>query len=1593
MRTARPCFTYTATSSGADTVVASALGGASFGGSVTWLEAVTQVSTSAILGRFYAAAGPKDGKFRITSSATPLWNQTFPMINFNPPTGTVPGNTSGVNRNTRPMTNVITDANGTFAGTIVAEGNGFKAGLGTLQAFEAVFTGTLQVQSAGDAVFSITSDDGFIFSIGNGATRVSGPMLNDIGTVPFSGFPVMGAYNIDTPPIAHQIVVHFPGPGVYPYELDYAQTEILPMVLMMSMVAAPGAGVPQTSSIQLSPITVPATPVGQTVTVTAKVADAAGTPQAGVDVALIIGGANPGQSNATTDAAGIATFPLTGVYQGKDTIQAMASVAGAATGSNQVVLTWTPVGSFEDTPVTTGGLEGGLIAFPQSQITLTSSTVIRVATGVTSGTLEYWPASDPAQVHVLNPNVSASINAIIGTFDPTLVPNGEYVIRLIATTTAGLTQAQYIYVRAIGDNKIGRVMTTVTDFTVPLAGIPITIGRTYDSLERFGSRDFGNGWSLAVGGPKLEVNSRGDVSFTIGGRRMTYFLSPVSSGFPFFNVLLPKYVPEAGYFGTLTADGCGLLMASLTGFFCFPDPSTLYKPTLYTYTDPTGVRYVMGADGSLKSITDLSGNTLTFTPNGITSSAGNVNVPFVRDPQGRITLITDPAGKQYQYTYDANGDLIAVDLPQIVPNIEYGYAGHQLISEKDPRGKTAVTEYYADGRLRFLTDAANQLWEYLYDTNNRITTVVNPGFSRSSRDITQTDAIGNVIRREDGFGRKHTYTYDANRNMLTSTDPQGFITRYEYDAKGFRTLLKDPLLNEWKATYNAFGGPTKVTNPEGFSQDVTYDSAFRIATITDSLGQVATFTYTAQGLPATMVDARGNTSRYTYDARGNRTEYFDPLDRKTTTDYDPMGRVIRVIDPRLKETEYEYDDLGRRTLMRDHDGGETRYEYDEAGNKTAEVDARNKRTEFQYDAVNRLEKITYPDTAVRQFTNDFWGHKLTDTDPVGRVTRNDYNLAGELFRVFQAFGTSEQAMTEYTYWPNGWKKTEKDPRGKITSYEYFETGWLKSVRDPLGRVIEYGYNGKGEQESMKDAKLRTTTYGYDARGRQTSINTPDGKSVIRTYDGLGLVLTVKDEENRVTTFEYDAASQLRAVIDALTQRTEYTYDDTGNKLTQKDARTNTTSYEYDNLNRRTKRTLPGGQFETNTYDAVGNMLTRTDFNGRTTTFQYDPLNRLERKTPDPVFVALPIEFTYFADGLRKSMIDVSGTSNYTYTGRAQLKTKATPQGTLTYTYDLGGNVTKAVSSNANGTNVSYAWDDANQLDSVTDNFTGATTAVDFDETGNLKTTLYANGVLHTFGYDIRDRVSNLAVTKGGVLASYAYTHYDTGRQKDVTEDSGRKSSYTYDALYRLLNEDITGAGANNGALNYGLDPVGNRLSLLSTLAVLPSQAFTYDTNDRISGDTFDANGNTTTSNGHSYFYDFEDRLTFQDSSVQNVYDGDGNRVARIEGGTMVRYLIDDLNPTGWAQVAEETSGGLVIAQYTHGPMRISQRRPAGGTWQVRHYGYDGGGSVRQLFNDAGTLTDTYDYDAFAKPSSIRDRPSTSTNTAGNSSMRRSVCTI
>jgi RHS repeat-associated protein len=155
------------------------------------------------------------------------------------------------------------------------------------------------------------------------------------------------------------------------------------------------------------------------------------------------------------------------------------------------------------------------------------------------------------------------------------------------------------------------------------------------------------------------------------------------------------------------------------------------------------------------------------------------------------------------------------------------------------------------------------------------------------------------------------------------------------------------------------------------------------------------------------------------------------------------------------------------------------------------------------------------------------------------------------------------------------------------------------------------------------------------------------------------------------------------------------------------------------------------------------------------------------------------------------------------------------------------------------------------------------------------------------------------------------------------------------------------------------------LSQNSTLSGIATASATFDANDHLSTETYDNNGNTIVSGARSFVYDFRNHLeSMNDGAVTMVYDGDGRRVAKTVGGVTTRYLVDDLNPTHLPQVVEEVVNGTVQRTYTYGLQRINEDQTLNGVWTPSFYGYDGFGSVRQLTDSTGTVTDTYSYDAW-----------------------------
>ena len=305
------------------------------------------------------------------------------------------------------------------------------------------------------------------------------------------------------------------------------------------------------------------------------------------------------------------------------------------------------------------------------------------------------------------------------------------------------------------------------------------------------------------------------------------------------------------------------------------------------------------------------------------------------------------------------------------------------------------------------------------------------------------------------------------------------------------------------------------------------------------------------------------------------------------------------------------------------------------------------------------------------------------------------------------------------------------------------------------------------------------------------------------------------------------------------------------------------------------------------------------------------------------------------------MADGSGTTGYFYDERNRMTTKATSAGTLTYTYDFAGNLKTLQSSNPNGTSVEYGWDEANQLTSVKDHsvlYNGAPTETNatYSPTGRPSTLSQPNGVAAAYTYNHPvDRLTSMAWQRGSspAFASSAYTYNDRGQRLTAIDATGRSVAYGYDDAappsHRDHHRRSRGAPSGTARLRTRSTRPGIGCREPRRWRGSAAQTFAYDANDQLTTDGYDPNGNTTSADGSTYAYDFENRLVSKDDgAVTVVYDGDGNRVAKTVGGVTTKYLVDDLNPTGYLQVLEEVSGGAVQTRYTFGSSLVSQTRDA-----------------------------------------------------------------
>jgi RHS repeat-associated protein len=954
---------------------------------------------------------------------------------------------------------------------------------------------------------------------------------------------------------------------------------------------------------------------------------------------------------------------------------------------------------------------------------------------------------------------------------------------------------------------------------------------------------------------------------------------------------------------------------------------------------------------------------------------GTVDASVSPELSGLLRYSIDGMGNRTLHTYYQSSDTD-------IANGRSGYEKEIIQQQRNPDGSfkdlsRTLCKYDANGNrtheINKKFNATLNQWhdyadtEHRYDAQNRVTETIDPLGGHATL---QFDGSGNLIARTDRYGATTRFTFDASREIVQTEYPNGAI------ARNVTYYASNPALSAKQVKHVVREKPHFIGEP-----------VMATRTVFDELNRVVQ----SEQLTDVVIDlVPDQLLQKSVFRRGTQAVV-------SKTRYDALGRVSMTSDMSGKWTAYEYDDLGNQWKIRKFvkaDGAEipgvtvtTLSGFDAAGNVQWTLDAnqcallmnqnggllagtawsvhqalygdptpsaqRHRLTHHEYDELNRevVEHKPSDDVAVSVTTTanyDIEGRKWLEVDEDGHGTAYFYDAAGRL----------------------QWVITDVNPAATYPSpvpADFFQQTW--AARQADSTVTRYAYDEFGNLVQQTDANQRVTEFQYDAMNRRTQRKLP---GQVRRPNG--------DLMDAVETWSYDYSSQGASKSNQVRRR-----DLNGRfSLTMSDAMGRVTSRKPDGKDSWADP-LPsgGGQQVTFTYTAGGQRAKMSDASGDTR-YAYDERGRVRVAQSSRGTLC----YGYDDEG---QLNEISARRFFNFTS---------PTDTQFVPEKVG-----SVTDRPTGAHMSYEYNGANRLSAVygAPNEMTPRAAYQYLSAGELQSVTYANGVVTGFDYDARSHLRRVrSVNSGGLIANFDYdetgedaialTSRNTwgasllkpsGRRNRVSErisSNLRTVNYAYDALNRLGSESVSGSSITydnaSGHASPGYDPVGNRRSRTVSGAGFPGvttqTANSYDANDRLDNDadpvspstSYDANGNLIASGPWTYAYDFENHLISAmkaGTAITFVYDGDGRRAQKIINGSSTFYLVDDQNPTGFAQVLEELStSGNPSSVYTYGMRLITQER--GGS--LSYYGFDGLGSVRYLSDDNGAVTDTCTYDAF-----------------------------
>ena len=441
------------------------------------------------------------------------------------------------------------------------------------------------------------------------------------------------------------------------------------------------------------------------------------------------------------------------------------------------------------------------------------------------------------------------------------------------------------------------------------------------------------------------------------------------------------------------------------------------------------------------------------------------------------------------------------------------------------------------------------------------------------------DADGNVLNTTDADGNETSYTYDANSNQIQATDPLGNITKSGFDAD-----------NRASTVTSGYGTSSATTTT--YAYDIVPSSCPTDPTgttyctrVENELSQYTTSYYNSldqmieQTAPSTSAQTA---STYTYDGVGNVDAKTDGSGTATyiyNGDYEVTGITYSSTPSGYSQPHavtYTYDADGNRSQMTDGTGTTT-YGYDALERLDSVTDGASNVVTYGYDSDNNVTCMSYPNSGSTNCQNASSGTGLV---------AYAYDGAGEETSMTDWLGSGN--VTSFAYDDDGNLTQTTLPSGTTTSITdtYDRTDALSDTSYTVGstttNLASLNRNVDELIGSTTPSTGGATTYGYDSLNRVTTgTSTTSSVNNSYTYDAASELTSVTPTGGSTTDLAYNTDGQLcwtatstAACSSPPSGATQFTYSTAGERLSTTPSGLHPTTYGWDQAGNLVCETAP-----------------------------------------------------------------------------------------------------------------------------------------------------------------------------------------------------------------------------------------------------------------------------------------------------------------------------------------------------------------------------------------------------------------------------------